>query len=82
MIFQRRLTADWKAARKWGSMRFKALAAGLAAIQVGWPNIPSGWKDQLPPSVPHYLGYAVIASLGAAAYSQVTTKAPKTPPGQ
>lgn len=74
MIFQRRLIADWKAARTWGSIQLKALAAAMVGLQQGWPNIPEAWKSQLPASVPHWLGYAAIASIGAAAYSQLTTR--------
>lgn len=77
MTIKRVFVASWRDAHKWASMRFKALAAGLAALQVAWPNIPGAWKDQLPPAVPHYLGYAVMASIGAAAYTQVTRKASK-----
>ncbi len=79
MIFQRRLTADWRAAHKWGSIRLKALAAGLVALQQGWPNIPEAWKGALPPSVPHWLGYAAIASIGGAAYAQLTKAATPAP---
>ena len=79
MILQRKLIDGWQTAHHWGSMRFKAAAAGLAAIQAGWPDIPSGYKAALPQSVPHYLALATIASVGLAAYSQITTKATKTP---
>ena len=75
MTLKRTFTTDWATARTWGSMRLKALAAGLVALQQGWPNIPEGWKSQLPASVPHWLGYAAIASIAGAAYSQVTKKA-------
>ncbi len=80
MIFQRQLIAGWKDAHRWGSIRLKALAAGLIGIQQAWPNIPEGWKSQLPAAVPHYLGYAAIASVGLAAYSQLTKAATKPAP--
>ena len=81
MILQRKLVDGWKSAHRWGSMRFKAAAAGLAAIQAAWPDIPAGYKGALPQSVPHYLALATVASVGLAAYSQITTSAnkPKAP---
>ncbi|MDE2468011.1 MAG: hypothetical protein KGL35_04545 [Bradyrhizobium sp.] len=78
MTIKRTFIAGWTEAHKWGSMRLKALAVGLTALQQAWPNIPGGWKSSLPPSVPHILAYGAIASIVGAAYSQVTTKA-KTP---
>ena len=75
MMFGRTFTTDWQTAKKWGSFRLKAVAAGLLAVQQGWPNLPEGWKSALPASVPHYLGYAAIASIAGAAYAQVTKKA-------
>lgn len=82
MLFKRQLIDGWKAAHTWGSMRLKALAAALIAVQQGWPNIPQGWKSQFPATVPHYLGYAAIAALGGAAYSQITKSVPQPPPSQ
>lgn len=78
MTIKRVFTADWATAKKWGSMKLKGLAVAMIAVQQGWPNIPDGWKSQLPASVPHWLGYAAILTIGGAAYSQITTKA-KTP---
>ena len=75
MNLKRTFTTDFATARQWGSMKLKALAAGLLAVQQGWPSIPEGWKSALPASVPHYLGYAAIAAIGGAAYAQVTKKA-------
>lgn len=75
MTIKRTFTTTFAEARNWGSMRLKAVAAGLLAVQQGWPNLPEGWKSQLPASVPHYLGYAAIASIAGAAYAQVTKKA-------
>jgi hypothetical protein len=75
MTIKRVFTADWATAKSWGSMKLKALAAAMIALQQGWGTIPDGWKSQLPASVPHWLGYAAIASIAGAAYSQVTKKA-------
>ncbi len=80
-MFGRTFTTTLAEAHKWGSLRLKALAVGLTALQQAWPNIPDGWKSALPPSVPHYLAYGAIASIVGAAYSQVTAKAaPPAPP--
>ncbi len=77
MNIKREFITGWTDAHKWGSMRLKALAVGLTALQQAWPNIPEGWKSSLPASVPHYLAYGAIASIVGAAYSQVTTKVAK-----
>jgi len=76
VIWQRKLIAGWQQAHHWGSMRLKALAVGLTALQQAWPSIPDGWRSSLPPSVPHILAYGAIASIVGAAYSQVTAAAP------
>lgn len=73
-MFRRTLVAGWKDAHRWASMRFKAVAAALAGIQAAWPSIPAGYKSALPPSIPHYLAMATVASVGLAAYCQITQR--------